>query len=170
VRRQQFLVDPRLVVEALGVTRRHQLDQIPIAFVGLREQHQMIRRLAGRAALGQPAARRDVNLAAENRLDAVLAGVIVEDHRREHVAVLGDRNRRHLQLRRLVEQFVDPARTVEQRELGVKMKVDEFSHRRHSTQNRRTRRAIPKGLCVCRGFCVVGYSHSIVDGGFELMS
>ena len=56
-----------------------------------------------------------------------LARVIVEDDRREHVAVLGDGERRHLQLDRLVEQLVDAARAVEQRELGVQMKMDEFS-------------------------------------------
>ena len=55
--------------------------------------------------------------------------------------MLGDRDRRHLQLDRLIEQLVDPARAVEQRELGVQVEVDELAH-----------------------------SHSIVDGGFEVMS
>ena len=52
--------------------------------------------------------------------------MIVKDHRREQVAVLGDGERRHLQLHRLIEQLVDPAGTVEQRELGVQVKVGEF--------------------------------------------
>ena len=60
--------------------------------------------------------------------------------------MLGDGHRRHLQLDRLVEQFFDPARPVEQRVLGVQMEVDEVGHR------------------------LPGYSHSIVDGGLELMS
>ena len=75
-----------------------------------------------------PVARRDVHLAAENRLDAARPRVIVEDHRREQVAVLGDRNRRHLQLDRLIEQLVDAAGAVEQRKLGVQVKMNEFSH------------------------------------------
>ena len=58
-----------------------------------------------------------------------LARLVVEDDRREHVAVLGDGHRRHLQLDRLVEQLLDAAGAVEQRELGVQMKMDEVAHR-----------------------------------------
>jgi outer membrane protein assembly factor BamB len=39
--------------------------------------------------------------------------------------VLGDRQRRHLQPGRLVQQFVDPARAVQEGKLGVKMKMYE---------------------------------------------
>jgi hypothetical protein len=56
----------------------------------------------------------------------MLPRVVVKHYRGEQVAVLGDGNRRHLQLRRLIEQLVDPARAVEQRILGVQMKMDEF--------------------------------------------
>ena len=63
--------------------------------------------------------------------------------------MLGDRDRRHLQRDGLIEQLVDAARAVEQRELGVQMEVDEL---RHATALH------------------AHHSHSIVDGGFELMS
>ena len=46
----------------------------------------------------------------------------------KQIAVLGHRNRRHLQLRRAIEQLADAARAVQQRELGVQMEVDELSH------------------------------------------
>ena len=36
--------------------------------------------------------------------------------------------RRHLQLGRPIEQLVDAARAVEQRELGVQVQVDEVAH------------------------------------------
>jgi hypothetical protein len=42
-------------------------------------------------------------------------------HRREHVAMLGHRQSGHLQLHRLVEEFVDPAGAVEQREFSVQV-------------------------------------------------
>ena len=71
-------------------------------------------RLGLRTALLEPAPLRDVDLTPENRLESTLARVIVKDHRREHVAVLGDGERRHLQLHRFIEQLVDPAGTVEQ--------------------------------------------------------
>ena len=55
-----------------------------------------------------------------------VARVVVKDDRREQVPVLGHGERRHLQLDRLVEQLVDAARAVEQRELGVQMEMDEI--------------------------------------------
>jgi hypothetical protein len=73
-----------------------------------------------------PAPGSDVHLAAQDRLDAALLGVVVEDHRREHVPVLGDRQRGHFETRRLIEQLVNAARAIEQGILGVQMKMNEF--------------------------------------------
>ena len=129
----------------------------------------MIRGFARRAALRAAVAGRDVHLAAEDRLDAALSRLVVEGDRREHVAVLGDGQRRHLQLDRAVEQLLDPARAVEQRVLRVQMQVDEVvivticlltgcptAHHNHRSNP-------PRNLPHF-------YSHSIVAGGFELMS
>ena len=116
----------------------------------------MIRGLTGRAALVAAIARRDVDLAAEDRVDAALPRRIVKDDGREHVAVLGDGQGRHLELLRLIEQLVDAARTIQQRELCVKVQMDELRH------------AIPTAsLPSLRSG---SHSHSIVEGGFELMS
>ena len=142
--REQRLVDARLVVEALGVAGRDELDEVVEALVGLGEQHEVVGGLARRARSIRAIAGRDVDLAAEDRLDAALPRFVVERDGREHVAVLGDRHRRHLQLGGPVEQLADPARAVEQRELGVQVEVDELGSS--------------------------AYSHSIVAGGFELMS
>ena len=128
VLREQVLVDARLVVEAFGVARRDQLDQVVEPLVGLGQEHQVVGRLARRAALGAAIARGDVDLAAEDRLDALLPRVVVEGDRREHVAVLGDGERRHAQLLRLVEQLLDAAGAVEQGELRVEMEMDEVAH------------------------------------------
>jgi hypothetical protein len=89
------------------------------------------------------AARCDVYLAAEDGLQTPIARVIVKGDRREEVAMLRDRQRWHLQLDRFVEQLLNAARPVEERELSVQMKVDELCH---------------------------VYSHSMVEGGFEEMS
>jgi hypothetical protein len=74
-----------------------------------------------RSALFEAAALGDVDLAAEDRLEAAFPCVVVKDDRREHVAVLRDSERRHLQFDRFVEEFVDPAGAVEQREFSVKV-------------------------------------------------
>ena len=58
----------------------------------------------------------------------MLPGVIVEDHRRKHVAVLGDRDRRHLQRRRLLKQLIDAARAVKEGELRMKVKMNKLRH------------------------------------------
>jgi hypothetical protein len=81
-----------------------------------------------RTALLEPASLRDVDLAAKDRFQSSLAGVVVEDDRGEHVAVLSHRERRHFQLHRLVEQLVYAAGAVEQREFGVKMEMNELRH------------------------------------------
>ena len=114
---EQFLVDARLAVEALGVAGRDELDQVVPALACLREQHEVVVVLGWRPALLVAAAGRDVHLAPEDRLHAARARVVVEHDRGEHVAVLGHRNGRHLQLLHLIQQLVDPARAVEQREL-----------------------------------------------------
>ena len=138
---EQRLVDARLVVEPFGVPGRHQLDQVVVALIGLGEQHEVVLRRARHAAAVLAVTRRHVDFAAEDGVQPARPRVIVKDHRREHVSVLGDRDRRHLQLDGLIQQFVDAARAVEQRELGVQVKVDELAH-----------------------------SHSIVEGGFDEMS
>ena len=108
-------------------------------FVCFREQDEMIRRLTRIAAFRPPIARRHVDFAAENRLHAVLPRVIVENHGREQVPVLGDRQGRHLQLRRLVEHLVDAAGAVEQRKLGMQVQVDEFRQVQFPTDTKDTK-------------------------------
>ena len=130
VRLQQFLVDAGLVVEALRVAGGHQLDQVVVALVGLGEQHQVVLRLAGHTAAVAAVTGRDVHLAAEDRPHAVLLRRVVEHDRREHVAVLGDGERRHAEPRRFLHQLVDAAGAVEQRILGVQVEVDEVLHAR----------------------------------------
>ena len=125
---EQFLVDARLAVEALRVARGDELDQVVPALAGFGEQHEMVVGLGRGAALLEPAAGRHVHLAPENRLHTACARVVVEHDRREHVAVLRHGHGRHLQLPDLIQQLIDPARAIEQRELGVQVKVDEFGH------------------------------------------
>ncbi len=125
VLREQVFVDPRLVVEPFRVTGGHELDEVVVPLVGLGQQDEVVRRLTNIAALGQPAAGRDVHLASENRLHPALFGVVVKNDRRKHVAVFGHGQRRHLQARGLVEQLVDATRAVEQGKLSVTMKVNE---------------------------------------------
>ena len=162
---QQLLVDPRLVVEALGVAGGDQLDEVVIAGEVLGQEHEVVVGLPRRAAPLATAAGRDVDLAAEDRLDPPFPRLVVEHHAREHVAVLGDGEGRCAGLPGVVEQLTDAAGAVEQRVLGVEVEMDELGHglpldsRMADAAGRptRSRRA-------------AGHSHSIVDGGLLLTS
>ena len=68
---------------------------------------------------------------------------------------------------RLIEQLVDPARAVEQRILGVKMKVDELGMTERNAEDADCREIHPRSHVLSSAF---RHSHSMVDGGFELMS
>src|SRR5204863_6420857 len=72
----------------------------------------------------------DVDLAADDRLDPLLAGLAVELDRPRERAVVGERDRRHLELGRPRGERWYPARAVEDRVLGVDVEVDErgFEH------------------------------------------
>jgi hypothetical protein len=127
---QEVHVDARLVVEALEVGLRHEHHQVPVAGVVHREQQQVADRIEARGvALARLAfearAGREVDLAAEDRLDAVLLGGLEELDRAEEVAVVGERDRRHAELLRALEERIDLDRAVEQRVLAVQVEVDE---------------------------------------------
>ncbi len=95
------------------------------------------------ALLLEARARGDVDLAAEDRLHAGVARLLVELDGAEEIAVIGHRDRRHAERLGAREERLVLDRTVEERELGVEMQVGEGS--RH-----------PRA-----------YSHSMVAGGFE---
>ena len=73
----------------------------------------------------------DVDLAAEDRLDALLLRLPDEVDRAGERAVVGERHRRHLELGRAGRERRDPARPVEDRVLGVDVEMDEIGRSRH---------------------------------------
>ena len=87
--------------------------------------------------------RRYVCLAPDDGLDSRCPGSEVEVDRPEHVPMVGDGAGGHAESLGRVEQGFEPDGAVEEAELRMEMKVDEFAHI---------------------------YSHSIVLGGFDDMS
>ena len=82
----------------------------------LGEQHEMVVNITPAAAAGflfQPRTRRDVNLAADDRLHAFVACLFVKIHHAMHRAVVGDGERGKFQLVRLLRQFVQTASAIE---------------------------------------------------------
>ncbi len=145
---QQIEVDARLVVEALEIAPRHQHHQIAVAGVVHREQQQVVDRVEARVVLlaalpFEARAGCEVDLAAEDRLHARVARLLVELDGAEEIAVVGHRDSRHAERLGAREERLVLDRTVEERELRVEMQVGEGS--RHPP-------------------C---YSHSMVAGGFD---
>ncbi len=135
---EQVPVDARLVVVALEEGQAGQLDEVPIALVGLGQQGEVVVELLSALGLAagvvDPAAPhrslgpvlvRHVRLGADDRLHALLAALLVELEGAVHVAVIGDPDRRLAVTRRLRHEFVEPGSPVEHRELGVDVEVGE---------------------------------------------
>ena len=122
---EQLPVDARLVVVALEVAGRGELDQVGVAGVVLGEEREVSVPLGLGAAVVA-----DVDLAAENRLDSDLSGLPVELDGPGERAVVGEPDGGHLELSSPSREGGNAARPVEDRVLGVDVKVDErrFRH------------------------------------------
>ena len=117
---EQFHVDVRLAaLEALEEAARGQLDEVAKARVVGGEQGQVV---ALHAPLGL-AVVHQVGLEAENRLDIVLAAGLVVLDRAVHHPVVGEPERRHVELGGPRRHRLDLAGAVEQRVLAVDMQV-----------------------------------------------
>ena len=127
---QQLLVDPRLVVEPLRVSRADELHQISIADIAGGENDQVVVRarvggLIFHARLVEARSIGDIHLAADDRLHADRVHGVVELDRAEHIAVIRDGAGRHPQLSDFRGQWLGPGGAVEERILSVEMKVNE---------------------------------------------
>ncbi len=113
-------VDGRLAaLQPLQEAGRGELDEVAVAGVVGGQQRQVVALdLAGGGVVVD-----EVDLAADDRLDAVLGARLVQLDRAVHHAVVGERERRLVERRRARRQRVDLARAVEQRVLGVDVQM-----------------------------------------------
>ena len=92
---QNFLVDSRLVIEALFIRQAAQLFKIVIPFEILGEQQQVIRRLAMRGRSIAPVTGGHVGLHAEDRLDPLFFALVEKLDDPEHATMIRDGQRIH---------------------------------------------------------------------------
>ena len=71
--------------------------------------------LSSALSLREPGAAREVELAAEDRLDPLLVALLVEVDQAVQRTVVGDRERRHAELDGLGDELLDAGRAVEHR-------------------------------------------------------
>ena len=120
---QQIHVDPRLVVVPLQKALGDQGRQVLVADVAGGQQRDV--RFVAHGTV-EPAARRDIGLAADDRREPVLLlGPVVELDRAEHDTVVGQRDARGAILGRAPAELVHTARAVQQRVLAMHVQVDE---------------------------------------------
>jgi hypothetical protein len=120
VARDDVEVDGRLAaVQPVEEAGARELDEVAVALVGGGQQREVVVLVA--AALGLVVD--EVDLTAEDRLDAVLAGGLEVLDRAVHDAVVGQAQRGLAEVSRAFGQRVDLACTVEQRVLGVDVQM-----------------------------------------------
>jgi len=128
---QELTVDAGAVVEAFLVAGRGQVREVFVTLQVFAEQDQVVGRLGdplgvfGKAGVGG-----QVDLAADDRLDAGLLALEIEFNRAEHVAVVGDGQGLHAGLLGLGNQVLNPNGAVQERVLTVQVQVDEGGGRR----------------------------------------
>ncbi len=139
---QQVVIDARLVIETFEEACRDQLDQVLVTLGILAEQHQVIgAALAGfrgcsfaggrcvtarsvRAAI-MPAASRDVDFTADDRLYAPRGGFVIKMLGGKEISVVGDGHGGHMAPRGFANQFTNIAGAVEKAVVCVQMQMDE---------------------------------------------
>ena len=125
---EDVLVHARAVVVAVEMGGRHERDEVLVPGEVLRKENE-VPGLAVALELRVPveAARaRDVRLDADDRVDARLAAERVEVDRAVERAVVGERERRHIQGFGARDEVAQAREPVEQAVLAMRMEVDEL--------------------------------------------
>ena len=98
---QQLHVDARLVIIAFDEARGAELDEVLVTLLGFAQQNQV--RASARRAV-ETAARRNIDLAPDHRMDSRLVAGLIEIHHAVHHAVVGDGQRLHAQFLGAIHQ------------------------------------------------------------------
>ena len=132
---EHLLVDPRPVIEPLGIADGGELHQVAVAGLVARQQAHVE---AARRALAVPAAvagaavvaraAAEIALRTDQRRHAARPARIVKRHGAEHRAMVGQSQVAHAAGHRLVDQGVDRSRAVKQGIVGMDVQVDESGH------------------------------------------
>jgi hypothetical protein len=126
VGREQFAVDPRFEIKAFEVGPRGELQEVGEAHAIAGQEREVVARvLLVAGILLKPAARGDVGLVADDRVDARLLRGVVKFEGAVEVAVVGDRQGVHPEFDRAAHEPVDGARAVEQAVVAVAVEMGE---------------------------------------------
>ena len=121
---QEVPVNPGLVVVALEVRLRDQLDEVPVSRLILGESRQVVPLLVVRCSV-EPAPQRHVQFGPDDRLDAGSRRRLVEVDCPVQPAVVGDRQAVHPKLHAPVNQRFNTAEAVQHAVFGMRVQMRE---------------------------------------------
>ena len=127
---EQFMVHARFHIKPLDKPQADHMDEIAVAGHVFAQQNQVAVPFAARIGAVMPGARRDIDLAADDRMDAALFGGAVKVDCTVHHAMVGDGNGGLAELGDAVHQLLNAARPVQQAEFGVHMQVRKLFHQK----------------------------------------
>ena len=111
---QHIFIDSRFIVVAFSEAFGYNLDQVLIAVVGLCQQNQMPLIFILIGVFVMHGTRRRIDLAADDRFDALLLTLFVKVNDAEHDAVISDGKRIHAQFLCPRHHIGNACRTVQQ--------------------------------------------------------
>ncbi len=128
VLRERVEIGARFVVKTFEMSVGDELEEVLVAGEVFREQPEVedAFALVGAPVLFEARSLNQVELAADDRLDALGLGRVVEFDRAVEIAMVGERDGGHAEYDRPVHQPVDAAAAVEQAEVGVDVEMDEI--------------------------------------------
>ena len=117
-------VDSRFVIVSIQERSRGESDQVFVADLILCKKDLVIPQAVASVLVIVA----EIKLAADNRLDSLLLSLGVKFRDAVEVTVVRDGDGRHPHFLAARDQRVDPCRSIEQRILGVTMKMTELGH------------------------------------------
>jgi hypothetical protein len=125
---ERLVIGARFIIKPFQVRVGHQFEQVLVALEVFREQAEVVVALAvlGPAVLFQTRLFGQINLAADQGLNAFAFGGIVELNGTEHVAMISEGHGLHAQGGGAVHQAIDPTGAVQQAVVGVDVEMDEI--------------------------------------------
>ena len=126
MRLENFLIDTRLEIKALEERGGGKPDQILESGAVHRQQRQVITRLSHRTRIAIKAtAGSDVRLVTQYRIDIRFFGFLIKLNGTMQVPVIGQCQRIHAEVLRLIDEATNRGGTVEQTVVTVTVQMDE---------------------------------------------
>ncbi len=125
MRRQKLFIDPGGIMKSIQVRCRNQLYEVAIAGFVPRQKRKVVCRIAPRCRSVLMRTGGHISFATNDRFYPGALRFLVKFNRAKQIAVIRDRDGRHLVFSRLFHQLFHPDTAIQQRIFSVQMEVNE---------------------------------------------